>query len=682
MSSRNRTRTASSFKAPALSPGSAARLKALEARRFIITNVTPEIDGGRYPVKREDGDRLEVQADIVCDGHMVIAGRLLCRPADEKEWRETPLAFHDNDRWIGRAVLDRNTRFLYTLEAWIDEFGTWRRDLLKKANAGQRLETDLTEGAALVAGAAKRAKGGDRKVLTALAKGLPSPADDPSGAMEALLADPVVELMGRWGARTGLTRYHRELEVVVDRVQARYAAWYEMFWRSQGTDPTRGSTVDECIARFPYIRDMGFDVVYLVPHHPIGRTNRKGRNNSLVAGPDDPGSPYAIGSEEGGHDAVNPDWGTLEDFRRFTSEARDFGFEVAIDFAIQCSPDHPWIKEHHDWFRWRPDGSIKFAENPPKKYEDIVNVEFYGLDGEPIEDLWLAWREIVLFWIAQGVTIFRVDNPHTKSFPFWEWLIRDVQERHPEAIFLAEAFTRPKVMKGLAKLGFTQSYSYFTWRNGKQEITDYLTELTRQEPVEYMRANFFPNTPDILPTILQEGGRPAFLQRIVLAATLSSVYGMYNGYELCENEPVPGKEEYLNSEKYQYKVWDWDRPGNIRDWITHLNRIRRENPALHEYDNLKFYNAWNDQILWYGKMSREPGPDGQPNFVLVAVNLDPFHPQEATIELPLWEFGLPDWGTLEMEELFSGHRFTWTGKNQHLWIDNDRPAFIWRVTPA
>jgi starch synthase (maltosyl-transferring) len=623
-----------------------------------------------------------VMADIVCEGHTVIAAVLKYRAAGDTEWSEAPMKFWDNDRWAGRIPLERNTRYLYTVEAWIDTFDTWRRDTLKKINAGLRIETELAEGRELVAAAAAHARGGDKRQLEDVLRRYDEARDDPSARQSALFDDAVEALMQRSAERTGMTRYGKELEVVVDRVKARYAAWYEMFWRSQGTDPTRGSTIDECIARFPYVRDMGFDVVYFVPFHPIGRVNRKGRNNSLVPGPDDPGSPYAIGAAEGGHDAINPDWGTMEDFRRLVNEAHGHGLEVAMDFAIQCAPDHPWVQEHPDWFKWRPDGTIRYAENPPKKYEDIVNVEFYRPDGEPIVELWIALRDIVLFWLDQGVTIFRVDNPHTKAFPFWEWLIRDVQDKHPEAIFLAEAFTRPKVMKGLAKLGFTQSYSYFTWRNEKQEITEYLTELTQEEPVEYMRANFFANTPDILPKILQEGGRPAFMQRAVLAATLSSVYGLYNGYELCENAAVPGKEEYLNSEKYQYKVWDWDRPGNIRDWITALNEIRRDNPALHEYDNLRFYNAWNDNILLYGKMARTPTGSGRSNFVLIAVNLDPFQPHECNLELPLWELGLPDWATVNMEELISGHRFTWTGKHQHLWIDNNRPAFIWRVTPA
>ena len=653
------------------------RLRSLSGQRFVIGDVSPEIDGGRYPIKREVGDMLEVFADLICDGHAQVAGALLYREQADEAWREVPLRFHDNDRWTASFPLERNTRYHYTVAAWIDEFESWHRDVTKKVNAGQDVTVDMTEGAGLVEFARERAQGEDRASFDRLVVELTAATGSPR-MQEFLFSEEIGRLMRRYGTRVGYTQYPNVLEVVVDRVAARHAAWYEMFWRSQGADPDRGATVDDCIARLPYIRDMGFDVVYLVPWHPIGRTNRKGRNNTLIAGPGDPGSPYAIGADAGGHTAVNPEWGTLDDFKRFVAAVGQHGMELAMDFAIQCSPDHPWIKEHRDWFKWRPDGSIRYAENPPKRYEDIVNVEFYEPHGgDPIEALWLELRDAVLFWCALGVRIFRVDNPHTKPLPFWEWMIREVQDQYPDAVFLAEAFTRPKLMKALAKLGYTQSYSYFTWRNTKAELTAYLEELTQGPANEYMRANFFANTPDILPTILQQGGRPAFLQRVVLAATLSSVYGIYNGYELCENEAVPGKEEYWSSEKYQYKVWDWDRPGNIRDWIAKLNEVRRGNPALHEYDNLKFYNAWNDNILLYGKMARNAN-----NFILIAVNLDPYSPHDTHLELPLWELGLPDHATVWMEELMAGYRFTWTGKHQHVWIDNQHPAFIWRVTPA
>lgn len=418
---------------------------------------------------------------------------------------------------------------------------------------------------------------------------------------------------------------------------------------------------------------MGFDVVYLAPIHPIGRTRRKGPNNTPEARPGDPGSPYAIGSEEGGHKAVHPELGTLEAFRRFVQRCGELGMEVAMDFAIQCSPDHPYLKEHPEWFTYRPDGSIRHAENPPKKYEDIVNVNFYGTHQD---ELWREWRDVLLFWIAQGVRIFRVDNPHTKPLAFWEWLIRDIQDRYPDVIFLSEAFTRPKLLKALAKVGFTQSYTYFTWRNFKQELIDYLTELTQTEVKEYLRPNFFTNTPDILPLFLQTGGRPAFQIRLVLAATLSSIYGIYNGFELCENRAIPGTEEYLDSEKYQYKVWDWDRPGNIKDYIARVNLIRRDNPALHEFENLRFYPADDENVIFYGKSTL----DGS-NTVFIAVNLDPFDPHQAVVEIPLEELGIPEGRTYQVEELLTGRKHLWRGSRQKVRLDPEaNPAVIYRIS--
>jgi starch synthase (maltosyl-transferring) len=458
----------------------------------------------------------------------------------------------------------------------------------------------------------------------------------------------------------------------VDRREAAFSAWYELFPRSQSGDGKRHGTFDDVIARLPYVRDLGFDVLYLTPIHPIGRTNRKGRNNALSATPSDPGSVYAIGSDQGGHDAVHRELGTIDDFGRLVDAARDHGLEIALDFAIQCSPDHPWIKEHPEWFDWRPDGTIKYAENPPKRYEDIVNVHFYR---EAFPSLWYALRDVVLFWVDHGVRIFRVDNPHTKPFPFWEWLIEEVRERDPGVIFLSEAFTRPKPMKRLAKLGFSQSYTYFTWRNTKAELIDYLTELTTTEQREYFRPNFFANTPDINPFGLQTSGRAGFQARLLLAATLAGNYGIYSGFELCEATPLPDKEEYLNSEKYELKAWDWDRPGNIREDIALINRLRREHPALQQFTNLRFYNAWNDQIVYFGKWT-----DDKSDFILVAVNLDPHTAQGAHFEVPMWEFGLPDGAAIEVEDLVGGSRFSWTGKVQHMLLDpHQRPYQIWRL---
>ena len=459
--------------------------------------------------------------------------------------------------------------------------------------------------------------------------------------------------------------------MVADRVGARFAAWYEMFPRSQGSDPSRSASFADCQGRLPEIAAMGFDVVYLVPIHPIGRVHRKGADNSLVAGPDDPGSPYAIGSAEGGHKAVHPDLGSLDGFRAFVAKAAELGMEVALDLAVQAAPDHPWVTEHPEWFAFRPDGSIRYAENPPKRYQDIVNVDFRG--GEA-RSLWDEILSVVLFWVGQGVRIFRVDNPHTKPVPFWEWLIATVQSRHPEVLFLAEAFTRPKMMKMLAKVGFSQSYTYFTWRNFKDELTAYLTELTSTAMRDYFRPHFFTNTPDILPGYLQAGGRAAFRIRLVLAATLSSLYGIYNGFELCEAAAVPGTEEYLHSEKYQYKVWDWHRPGHIKDEITRVNAIRRANPALQAFANLAFHRADDDNILFYGKRSGA-------NLIFVAVNLDPFDAHEAELHFPLDAMGVPDGETFEVEELLGGGRHLWRGAVHRLRLDPQlNPAAIFRVT--
>ena len=654
-----------------------AALDRLAADRVVIEGVSPEIDGGRLPAKAAIGDAFEVEADIFADGHDKIDAALLIRRADETTWREVPMAFVDNDRWRGIALLESNARYLYTLIAWRDLFASWRDEVSKKHAAGLPIALELKEGFDLVAGTLKesdRVGGADRTALTALMAKLEATPED-GARLAALLSNETAELMRRAGLRTNLSRYPLELELIVDRKAASFSAWYELMPRSMSGDRQRHGTFDDVIAKLPYVRDLGFDVLYFPPIHPIGRTHRKGKNNSLTSGPDDPGSPYAIGSQDGGHDAIHPELGTFEDFARLVDAAREHGLEIALDFAIQCSPDHPWIEEHPEWFDWRPDGTIKFAENPPKKYEDIVNVHFYR-GAYPA--LWYALRDVVLFWVEKGVKIFRVDNPHTKPMPFWEWMIADIQERHPDVIFLAEAFTRPKLMKRLAKIGFTQSYSYFTWRNAKAELTEYLTELTKTACRHTMRPNFFVNTPDINPYYLQTSGRPGFRIRAVLAATLAGNYGIYSGFELCEAEPVPGKEEYLNSEKYEIKARDWDAPDHIRPDIRLLNRLRNAHPALQSFANLTFYNAWNDNILYYGKAT--PAKD---DVLLFAVNLDPHHPQDAHFEVPLWEFGLPDEASIAAEDLVTGELFDWHGKVQHMRLDpHHRPYAIWRLNPA
>ena len=640
--------------------------------RIQIEEVYPELDAGRYPVKRILGDLFEVWADIFRDGHDKLRAIVKYCYGDG-EWREAPFVFYDNDRWVARFQLDGVGLWHYTIEAWTDQFESWRDEVEKKRAAGQNIELELNEGRAIVEATLRQARPGDaartQEVLQDFANG------DTACRTELLLSSAVRDLMTRCPLRSDVVRYPRELEIVVDRRAARFAAWYEMFPRSQGSEPSKSATFDDCIARLPEIAELGFDVVYLVPIHPIGRVNRKGKDNSTVAQPGDPGSPYAIGSTEGGHRAVNPELGTLADFRRFVGAAGALGIEIALDFAVQCAPDHPWVREHPQWFHFRPDGSIKYAENPPKKYEDIVNVDF---DNPDREGLWAELRDTVLFWVGQGVRNFRVDNPHTKPLPFWEWLIREVKARCPEAVFLSEAFTRPKMMRALAKAGFSQSYTYFTWRNTKSELTEYLTELTQGPAKEYFRPNFFTNTPDILPVVLQEGGRHAFRIRLVLAATLSGVYGIYNGFELCENTPIPGREEYSNSEKYEYKVWDWDRPGNIKDDIRTLNRLRRDNPAMQEFLNLRFLACAEPNILCYAKVSAN-----RANMVIVAVNLDPYSAHEGDIELPLAEFGLPADADFVLEEAFTGRVMTWRGGRQHVHLDPEtNPALIFRLLSA
>jgi starch synthase (maltosyl-transferring) len=517
----------------------------------------------------------------------------------------------------------------------------------------------------------KQAKGNLGASLDDVVKKL-SKTDD-AGRLAILLAPETQQAFASADPRAFAVRLDPEIAIDSERKAAGFASWYELFPRSQSGDAERHGVFADVVRRLPAIRDMGFDVVYFPPIHPIGKTNRKGRNNTLRAGPDDPGSPYAIGSEEGGHDAIHPELGSFDDFAKLLSEARALGLEIAIDFAIQASPDHPWLKQHPEWFNWRPDGSIRYAENPPKKYEDIVNVDFYS-DGA-IPALWIALRDVMKFWVDKGIALFRIDNPHTKPFPFWDWAIADIRREHPEVVFLAEAFTRPKVMYRLAKGGFSQSYTYFTWRNTKAELTAYFKELAEEAPKEFFRPHLFVNTPDINPDFLQNAPRSAYLIRAALATTLSGLWGMYNGFEVCEGRPDLSKKEYADSEKYQIRNWDWDRPGNIIAEITALNRVRHENPALHSHLGVSFLNAWNDNILFFEKST----PDRM-NVLLIAVSLDPHNAQEADVEIPLWKLGLPDHGAAPVKDLIRGYQFSWTGKYQHVRLDpHELPFSIWRI---
>ncbi len=638
----------------------------------IIENLEPLIDGGRYPVKRVVGEDLIVEADVFKDGHDVVAAVLKWRRLGETHWHETAMTFVDNDRWRGACSFYENAIYEYTVEAWTDTFRGWQHEFATKFEASiSDLESETLEGAGLIAAAAQRATGSaDAKRLHELFEMIRG--SDPAEVNRVAHSHELEVLMATYPDRSSATQYAPPPRVIVDRVRARTAAWYEFFPRSAEGRADRGSTFRECLGRVDDARAMGFDVIYFPPIHPIGHTNRKGKNNSVTSLPGEPGVPYAIGSEEGGHKAIDPSLGTMEDFIWLETEIRQRGMEIALDFAINCSPDHPYVRHHPEWFYKRPDGTIKFAENPPKKYEDIYPLNFRCANWR---ELWDEMTSIILFWAERGVRIFRVDNPHTKPLPFWEYLISTVHAKFPDVIFLSEAFTRPKMMKVLAKAGFTQSYTYFTWRNTKQELMDYFTELTQTEMREYFRGNLWPNTPDILPLVLQEGGRPAFIVRAILAATLSSLYGIYSGFELCENAGLPGREEYLDSEKYQWKERDWNAPGNIKELMTRLNHIRRTNRALHLYDNLRFHPAENGEILFYGKATV-----ARDNIILIALNLNPRRVQSCFVDVPIADFGIGENEPYQMDDLLNDARYTWRGRRNYVELDPQTlPAHIFRL---
>ncbi len=640
-------------------------------KRVVIQNVKPEIDCGRFPVKRIAGDKVVVSADIFADGHDALSARVLYRKREDPAWREAAMRPAENDRWEGPFVVEEIGFYFYTVQGWIDRFKTWQQDLRKRIDAGQDLKVDLVEGARRLEEIAKRATAEDGKELIRFAGLLKG--EKSADSVTAALGEELTDLMRRYPDTAFATSLEKEREVVVDRKKALFGAWYELFPRSCSPEPGRHGTFSDCLRLLPEIAAMGFDILYLPPIHPIGRTSRKGRNNSLEVGPGDVGRPWAIGSEEGGHKSIHPRLGTFEDFERLLQKSEEAGLEIAMDIAFQSSPDHPYIREHPEWFRWRPGGTVQFAENPPKKYEDIVPFDF---ETERWQELWEELRSILFFWIGKGIRIFRVDNPHTKPFPFWAWLIREVKLKYPEVLFLAEAFTRPKVMERLAKIGFSQSYTYFTWRNTKREWIEYLTKLTRTEKREYFRPNFWPNTPDILPEHLQYGGRPAFMARLVLASTLSSSYGVYGpAFELCVREATPGTEEYLNAEKYEIKHWDRGRPENLRDVIARVNRIRKENPALQTPWNLRFYDIDNDQLLFYGKATEDLS-----NIIFVVVNLDPFHPQSGRVRVPLRELGIDPGQPYLVHDLLGDETVVWQGEDHRVEIDPRMlPARIFRV---
>lgn len=694
-----------------------------DSQRIVIEDVSPAVDEGRFAAKHIIGEIVEVGADVFMDTQDQLAVDVLWRVNESDLWEIAHMTSIGNDRWIGRLPLQEVGIYEFIIESWHDNFGTYRVHLTKKIEAGINVDLEIEEGLLLIKSTiASLKKNGwndgefqrnqaddfqqtnlqqlqkllkvlqDIKTSTcyltpdevkpteALMEQLSPYSDQQRSSLVVLLADFTFSLMQVSGTREFLTR-SQIFSIRVERRAAEFSSWYEMFPRSQSSNPGQHGTFEDVINRLPAIKAMGFDTLYFTPIHPIGKKNRKGKNNALTAESVDPGSPYAIGSDEGGHDAIHPELGTWEDFRHMRDAAKALGIEIALDFAIQCAPDHPWLREHPEWFDWRPDGTVKHAENPPKKYQDIVGVNFYAPKATP--HLWVALRDIVMLWAKEGVRAFRVDNPHTKPLPFWEWLIKEVQAKYPDTIFLSEAFTTPKMMYRLAKVGFTQSYTYFTWRNNKQEIAEYLTQLLTGDVPEYFRPHFFVNTPDINPFYLQTKGREGFLVRAAVAATMSGLWGISSGFEICESAAVPDKEEFINSEKYEIRAWDWNRPGNIINEISILNRIRKEHSELQTHLGLTFHHADNNNVLFYSKTGKRLS--GQPIelLILVAVNLEPQYLQDTSLELPLYMLGLDDHAQVNVHDLVSDTHFSWRGKWQRARLDPQQYLFvIWHVTPA
>ncbi|MFP4407782.1 MAG: alpha-1,4-glucan--maltose-1-phosphate maltosyltransferase [Spirochaetaceae bacterium] len=651
------------------------RLTSMEGRkRALVDRVYPEIDAGAFPIKRVVGDPVTVEADIIADGHELLQGILLYRKLGKRGWSEIAMEPLGNDRYSATFTVEEIGGYEYTVSAWVDHFETWRSGLEKKHAAAVDAGIDLQIGAALVAEAVDRATGKKSRRLQELANIMVDENGELNDRVEVALSKELYTLMKEHPDRRFASDYPRILRVWVDRQRAAFSSWYEMFPRSTSDTPGLHGTFKDAEGRLPYIAEMGFDVVYLPPIHPIGETNRKGRNNSLTPSAADPGSPWAIGNKEGGHKSIHPELGTEEDFKHLVRSARSYGMEIALDIAFQCSPDHPWVTEHPEWFTMRPDGTIQYAENPPKKYEDIYPINF---ESENWRGLWKELYTVFEHWINLGVTIFRVDNPHTKSFLFWEWLCGEMRENYPEVLLLAEAFTRPKRMYRLAKIGYAQSYTYFTWRNSPGELREYLKELAHTEVKEFFRPNFWPNTPDILHEDLQNGFRSSFMARLALAATLSSNYGIYGpAFELMEHEPRErGSEEYKNSEKYEIRYWDLDAPHSLAPFIAKINRIRRENPALQRTDNIRFHNGNNDQLLCYSKSTGD-----KRNVLLIVVNMDYRSAQEGSVEFSPAAVGLPEEPPFWVHDLLTDVRYQWQGYWNFVRLDPfSYPVHIFRV---
>jgi starch synthase (maltosyl-transferring) len=641
--------------------------------RVVVENVEPQLDGGRFAIKRVIGEAVVVEADLLADGHDEISASLLYRKEGASDWTSVPMTSLGNDRWTGTFTPMEIGAFRYSVRGWIDHFKTWRRDLVKRYKAGQEIDLELLVGAELLTQAAGRATARDAVKLKQFASFLSSKMPT-SERFARIMDDDVSQLIGRYPDLHAAGHADQELPLWVDRERARFSTWYELFPRSCSPEPGEHGTLRDVTALLPRIASMGFDILYMPPIHPVGEQFRKGKNNVPAAAPGDVGSPWGIGSAEGGHKAIHPQLGTFDDFHDLLARARDHGLEIALDIAFQCAPDHPYVKEHPEWFRHRPDGSIRYAENPPKKYQDIYPIDF---ESENWSGLWDELLSVFGFWIEQGVRIFRVDNPHTKAFNFWEWCIAEIHRDHPDVLFLAEAFTRPKVMYRLAKLGYTQSYTYFTWRNSKYELTEYMTELTKTKVREFFRPNFWPNTPDILHAYLQTGGRPAFITRLVLAATLAASYGIYGpAFEVCDNAPKePGSEEYLYAEKYEIKHWDVDGPSSLKPIITTVNQIRRQHPALQTNDNLVFHRTDNDYLVCYSKAT--PKHD---DVILVIVNIDPHTRQWGYVDLALDQLGLQWNQGYVVHDLLTDVRFSWHGPRNYVELNpHAMPAHVLHI---
>jgi starch synthase (maltosyl-transferring) len=655
------------------SQDSSTRPKLDGRQRVIIEGLSPEVDGGRFPAKRTIGDIVRVEADVFTDGHDSVAAVVLFRHEKSDAWNETRMRGLVNDRWTAEFSAADLGRYRYTVHAWVDHWETWRRDLQKRIQANSDTPVDYFIGANLIEAAADRAKSGDGEWLRSQAEMLRTSGENLQH--RAIATDAALDdMMQRYPDRQFATKLDRELVLVVDPVRARFSSWYEFFPRSASTEPGRHGTFKDCEARLPYIADMGFNVVYLPPVHPIGTNFRKGKNNSTTAEPGDVGSPWAIGAEEGGHKSIHPQLGTIEDFRSLVRHAEHLGMQIALDIAFQAAPDHPYVKEHEEWFRKRPDGTIQYAENPPKKYQDIYPFDF---ESTKWWEMWQELKSVFVYWLEQGVHIFRVDNPHTKAFPFWEWCITELKAQWPDVLFLSEAFTRPKIMYRLAKLGFSQSYTYFPWRNAKYELTTYLNEITKPPVRDFFRPNQWPNTPDILTEFLQLRTRSAFMIRFLLAATIGANYGIYGpAFELLEGRPVrPGSEEYLDSEKYQIREWDLESPHSLREFIALVNRVRNENPALQTDWQLEFHPVDNDQLICFSKRA-----DDGSNLLVMVINLDPHHRQSGFVDLPLDRFEIEEDKPYQANDLLTGARYMWTGRRNYVELDpNSVPGHIFRI---